>query len=143
MISSELILRFFLYGCLGVLVEILFTSISHLIFHRDWSLKGHSYLWMFPIYGLIVIFENIAPVIAHWPWLIRFVVYALGITAVECLTGFVLEKIVGRCPWDYSGKKFAINAYIRWDYIPLWGIFGMVLEPICRFLVKVSPLLLS
>ncbi|MEJ2753236.1 MAG: hypothetical protein P8169_11265, partial [Chloroflexota bacterium] len=66
---------------------------------------------------------------------------ALGFTAVELLTGWLIARLVGRCPWDYvaAGKRFAINPYIRWDYFIVWAAIGLAIEPLHDFLVRLTP----
>ena len=47
------IARFLIYGFVGWCVELLFTSVSDLaIGAGDVRLRGYSYLWMHPIWGL-------------------------------------------------------------------------------------------
>ena len=43
--------RFLAWGLLGWALEVGFTSISDTVWMRDRRMKGHSYLWMLPIYG--------------------------------------------------------------------------------------------
>ena len=50
----ERAISFALYAGLGITTEVFFTAISDLIASGsfdDLSLKGQSYIWMFPIYG--------------------------------------------------------------------------------------------
>jgi len=133
-------IRFILYGLGGMCGEVIFTAITESIPHRDWRLVGKSYLWMFPIYGLLAIFyEPVHDSIRHIPWLVRAIIWSLGFTTVELLAGWIISRIAGRCPWDYSQKRFAINAYIRWDYFIVWAVVGLALEPVHDFLVELTP----
>lgn len=137
-------IRFVLYGLGGMCGELIFTAITESIPNKDWRLVGKSYLWMFPIYGLIAVFyEPIHDAIRDIPWLIRALVWSLGFTTIELVTGWVISRIAGRCPWDYSKKRFAINAYIRWDYFPVWAVIGLALEPVHDFLVELTPAIQS
>jgi hypothetical protein len=97
---------------------------------------------MFPIYGSIAIFyEPVHDLIRGIPWGGRAVIWALGFTAVELVSGWLIARLSGRCPWDYvvAGKRFAINPYIRWDFFPVWAVVGLVLEPVHDFLVRLTP----
>jgi uncharacterized membrane protein len=139
-----MLIRFVLYGLGGWCGEIVFTALTESLPRRDWRLAGHSYLWMFPIYGLIApLYEPLHDLIRHAPWLGRAAVYALGLTAVEYATGWAIERVSGRCPWDYvaAGSRFAINAYVRWDYFAVWAVVGLALEPVHDFLVRLTPAL--
>lgn len=135
-------LRFVLYGLGGWCGEIVFTSLTESLPRRDWRLTGTTYLWMFPIYGLLApLYEPAHNLIRGVPWPGRAIVWALGFTLIELITGWLIARLTGRCPWDYSDKRWAINAYIRWDYFPVWALVGLALEPIHDFLVRLTPAL--
>ena len=51
-----MLIRFVLYGLGGWCGEVIFTALTESFPKRDWRLVGTTYLWMFPIYGLLVIF---------------------------------------------------------------------------------------
>ena len=40
------------WGMFGLSLEIFFTAIVDLFSKKDFNLKGHTSLWMFPIYSL-------------------------------------------------------------------------------------------
>ena len=135
-----MLIRFVLYGLGGWCGEIIFTALTDSLPQRDWRLAGTSYLWMFPIYGMLaILYEPAHDLIRDVPLLGRAVVWSVGFTAVEWLSGWVIARFTGRCPWDYSKKRFAINAYIRWDFFPVWAIIGLALEPVHDFLVRLTP----
>lgn len=139
-------LRFILYGLGGWCGEILFTALTESLPRRDWRLTGTTYLWMFPIYGLLaLLYEPVHDIIRPVHWLGRLVVWAVGFTAVEWFTGWFIARLTGGCPWDYqaAGKRFAINPYIRWDFFPVWAAIGLALEPVHDFLVQLTPLILA
>jgi uncharacterized membrane protein len=124
---------FLLFGMLGVTVEVCYTAIVDLMDiwgteSMNLSLKGVSYIWMLPIYGMASILFPIGHgLIEGWPRLLRYFTYALVILIVEFITGFALEKATGRCPWEYQ-TGWHIAGYIRLDYLPLWMMFGATLE---------------
>ena len=134
--------RFVIYGLGGWCAEVVFTALTQSLPKRDWRLLGYSYLWMFPIYGLMApLYEPLHDAIRDAPLAVRAVIWSLGFTAVEYATGWAIERFTGRCPWDYvaAGSRFAINPYIRWDYFVLWALAGLGLEPVHDFLVRVTP----
>lgn len=135
-----MLIRFVLYGLGGWCGEVIFTALTDSLPKRDWRLVGTTYLWMFPIYGsLVVFYEPVHNLIRDYPVLIRALIWSLGFTTVELISGWLIEKITGSCPWDYTGKRFAINPYIRWDFFLVWALIGLALEPVHDFLVELTP----
>jgi uncharacterized membrane protein len=133
-------IRFILYGLGGWCGEVVFTALTDSVPRRDWRLVGTTYLWMFPIYGLLVfLYEPVHDLIRDYPIIVRAIIWSIGFTTVELITGWLIERISGRCPWDYSDKRFGINAYIRWDFFPVWAIIGLALEAVHDFLVRLTP----
>ncbi len=135
-------IRFVLYGLGGWCGEVLFTAVTESAPQHDWRLVGTTYLWMFPIYGLLaILYEPVHDLIRDVPWWGRALIWSLGFTAVELTTGWLIKKGNGRCPWDYvaAGKRFAINPYIRWDFFIVWAVIGLALEPVHDFLVRLTP----
>ncbi|WP_299920291.1 hypothetical protein, partial [Syntrophomonas sp.] len=93
-----------LYGTLGWTTEILFTGMGSLL-SASWRLGAHTYLWMFPIYGLAVFLEPFHDRIRSAPWLVRGFIWASLIIGIEYLCGWFLKLSLGFCPWDYSGAS--------------------------------------
>lgn len=94
-------------------------------------MRGHSYLWMFPIYGLgAYLFEPVHESIRHRPLWQRAVAYSVGIMGVEYLVGMTLRGVVGVVPWDYSGGSRWVlpGGATRLDYAPVWALAGLALE---------------
>ena len=141
-------MRFVLYGLLGWCAEIVWTAaydalagdrpavgsdgrVTRVPLDRAERLRlvGHTYLWMFPIYGLAaLLFEPAHDAVRALPWVVRGAIYTVGIFAVEYVAGWALRRATGRCPWDYSYARFSVHGYIRLDYTPVWFVFGMILE---------------
>ncbi|MCY1065918.1 hypothetical protein OV090_14145 [Nannocystis sp. RBIL2] len=141
-----MLLRFFIYGVIGWAAEIVWTAAYELVTgtRKDpldprvrvrmtpperWKLAGHTYLWMFPLYGMGgLAFEPCHEWIRHWPWPIRGALWAAGIFAVEYAFGRLLRAVSGRCPWDYSYARWHVHGLVRLDYAPVWFAFGLFLE---------------
>lgn len=136
-------IRFIIYGLLGWCIEIVWTALSSTIngTQQGWRLRGETYLWMFPIYGLIApLYEPAHTALAAWPWLLRGIVYALGFLLIEYVTGWLLRKLTGACPWDYTNRsRWHLHGLIRLDYAPLWALLGLALEPLHDVLVRLTP----
>ena len=139
-----MLIRFFLYGLLGWTVEILFTAISSKLRGRaeGWRLRGWTYLYMFPIYGLCApLFEPAHDRLRHLPWPLRGLIWTAGIFAVEYAAGWGLRRATGRCPWDYAlaGARWHVHGLIHLGYAPLWLGFGLALEFLHDRFVVLTP----
>lgn len=133
---KERVFSFVLYAGLGITTEVFFTAFVDLMDRgdlSDLSLKGFSYIWMFPIYGLTSILFPIGfNMLKGLNRILRYLIYGVVILLVELITGFMLEQFTGRCPWEYqTGWHF--GGYIRFDYLPLWMLFGAMIEEFHRF----------
>jgi uncharacterized membrane protein len=134
------LLIFVAFGCVGITTEIFFTAIMS-IFEAinagesiNWRLMGFSYIWMFPIYGLVAFLAPILlKAIAKYPLLLRLFISALVIFTVEFITGFILDKVTGRCPWEYQ-HGYHVMGYIQLEYLPAWMGFSFMIEKIYNFL---------
>ena len=117
------------WGIFGLIVEIFFTAIVDLFSQRDFNLKGHTSLWMFPIYslGLTYGFDVIQQIIPND--FIRYLSYPLWIWLIEILVGYPASKIGIRI-WDYrylSNNKHW-KGIISFIHFPIWIIFGILVE---------------
>lgn len=123
-----MVARFLIYGALGWVIEIVWTGLGSII-RRDPRLTARTYLWMFPIYGGgALLFERMYALIAGEPWLVRGLVWVSAIYVIEYVSGAVIRRLIGRCPWDYSGARLAVNGLIRLDYAPAWFVLGLLFE---------------
>lgn len=138
------IIAFCFFSCIGITCEIFFTSFYDNINsvtdggNWDWSLKGHSYVWMFFIYGpasflIPIVMDKMNKI----PLLARLMVYSIGILAVEFVSGFLLDKLTGACPWEYK-TGLHIMGYIRLDYVPAWMGFAFLLEKLVLFFREIK-----
>lgn len=152
----ELLFRFFMYACLGLTTEIVFsvvgldfalgTKVSRRIPRK--YLEGFVSLYMIPIHGIgiLFIFEPLYFAIAGWHWMLRFLVWAASFVFAEAAFGFIMDKTLGFYPWDYyADSKYKIfkRGYSLWTFFPLWGLYGLTLEIFVRLFVGISPMLNS
>lgn len=139
-----MLIRFCIYGLLGWCWEIVWTAVTEKAWgrQRDWRLVGHTYLWMFPIYGLLApVGEPIHNALRSHFWVLRGLVYLIGIWMVEYFAGWTLRKLTGKCPWDYSNFPGSIQGIITLEYAPVWFIFGLGFERVHDTLVRITPTL--
>jgi uncharacterized membrane protein len=135
--------RFVLYGLLGWCGEIVWTAARETLTGAasGWRLRGTTYLWMFPIYGLLApLYEPVSHMIRGWPWLARGALYMTGFFTIEYASGWLLRRLTGGCPWDYSShSKWHVHGLVRLDYAPVWFLVGLALEPVKEFLQRLTP----
>lgn len=126
--------KFVFYGVIGWIAEIIFTGLGSLL-SGSVQLSAHTYLWMFPIYGLAVFLEPIHARLRSVPWMARGIVWACLIFFIEYVSGWLLKTSVGVCPWDYSTySRFALDGFIRLDYFPVWFAAGLIFEKVSTFI---------
>src|SRR4051812_17209593 len=95
--AKQKLFLFCAMGCLGMTCEIFFTALTG-VYNGTMGLqlKGFSYIWMFPIYGIAgIAFPVLLKYIGKWNVLLRMCVYALGIWVIEFITGWLLEVFTG------------------------------------------------
>lgn len=124
-----------LYGMLGWCLEVVWTGLGSLL-AGDARLASHTYLWMFPIYGLAVLFEPVHDRLRSSPWPLRGLVWMLLFFAVEYATGWLIRQAVGVSPWQYYGR-WQVDGLIRLDYGPVWFVAGLLFERVHDFLDRV------
>lgn len=129
--------RFLIYGLAGWCMEVIWTGLGSFL-SGDIFLNARTYIWMFPIYGMAILFEPIHNRIRDWPVIIRGGVYTLLIFIIEYLAGWILQRFIGECPWNYGGSFFSIDGLIRLDYAPAWFLAGLFFEKIHDLLINIE-----
>ncbi|PRR78527.1 hypothetical protein CLLI_16110 [Clostridium liquoris] len=127
-------MRFIIYGLMGWCTEIFFTG-AYSLMRGDITLRGFTYIWMFPIYGLLILLEPIHNRIRNWSMILRGGVYAVLILIGEYTTGSILKFILGICPWNYENSPFVISGIAKLDYAPFWFIAGLLFEKLHDVLI--------
>jgi hypothetical protein len=118
------------YGAAGSLMESVFTSAG--LSRNAGALRpsGPATRWMALIYALALpLFEPVHDRLRRHPAWFRGALYALGILAVEGVTGWAFRRATGCCPWDYSGRtRWHVAGLVRLDYAPFWALAGLGVE---------------
>lgn len=119
---------FLFCGLLGWTTEIIFTAL-HALQKRDYSLRGFTSLWMFPIYGFSACLYPVASFLKKHrvKAFTRGMFYTLCIFTIEFVSGSMLDKHK-RCPWNYYRSPYHVRGIIRLDYAPCWFGFSLFLE---------------
>lgn len=139
--AGQWVLLFFFYCFCGWVWESCYVSIRQ----RRWVNRGFLQGPLLPIYGsgaIIILFATL-PAADSLPliWLLGM----LAATALEYVTGDVMERIFKVRYWDYSGQKFNLNGHICLTSSIAWGFFSILLvrfvhPPIGRLLARVPAL---
>ena len=152
-----------LYVILGIVCEVLFTATTNLInpkFLKSWNVfgreffaesphwrlsgrdpraVGYSFLWMIPIYALLIFIEPWSQILSEVPFFLRGSFYVLIVWIAEYSGGFLIKAITGRCPWDYSHARWNFHGFIRWDFFPFWFVFMLLAEWFSRKFILLTP----
>ncbi len=138
-----MLLRFIIYGGLGWCSEIVWTAVRKRItgVAQDWLLMGETSLWAFPLYGMVAfLFEPLHNALRSQFFLIRAAVYLICFWVIEYIGGWLLWKMTGKKPWDYTQSPGgSMNGLIRWNFALVWPLVGLALEPVSDFLVHLTP----
>lgn len=70
----------------------------------------------------------------------------IGLSLIELLGGFLIEKLFHVIFWDYSNLQFNIGHYIALEMAFIWGISSLLvvffLRPICdKFITKIPKII--
>lgn len=113
---------FTIYAFFGWCLEVVYQAVEHGKFINRGFLNG-PYC---PIYGFgaIIVIGALEPLKSD-P-VILFVGSVILTSALELITGFLLEKIFHLQWWDYSDEKFNIGGYICLKFSLLWGVACLI-----------------
>lgn len=114
---SDMLLYFLLYAVVGYMLEVIFATLVLGKFVNRGFLNGP---WC-PIYGfgVLVVALTLKPISNDL--LLLFIGSVFVTSAIEFVTGFVLEKVFNQKWWDYSDAPFNIGGYICLKFSLLWG----------------------
>lgn len=134
---------FIIYAFLGWCSEVAFAAVNKGKFVNRGFLNGP----VCPIYGVGMLIV----VLCLWNLrdrpLLLFLGSALLTTALEFITGFVLERFFHDKWWDYSDMPFNIKGYVCLKFTILWGLAAsFIIGAIHRFiymLIEKTPFVLG
>lgn len=113
-----LILYFFVYGFLGWCTEVAFAACKERKFVNRGFLNGP----ICPIYGIGVgiVVRFLTPYKDNF--ILLYVTSVVLVTALEWVTGFILEKVFHNKWWDYSKMPLNLNGYVCLLFSLIWGV---------------------
>lgn len=119
------ILNFFIYGFLGWCTEVAFAAFKEHHFVNRGFLNGP----ICPIYGFGVSTVILFLTPFQDNLLLLYLISTIVVTALEWVTGFLLEKLFHSRWWDYSNMPLNLNGYVCLLFSLIWGVA-------CVFIVK-------
>ena len=119
---------FFLYGCIGWGVEVVYAAIKeHKLVNRGFLCGPICPIYGFGMVGLVYSVSLIPmPDSGSMSAAAIFFIGMILTTAIELVGGWALFKIYHIRWWDYSNMKFNLGGYICPQFSLLWGL-GSVL----------------
>ena len=119
-------LSFLVYGFLGWCTEVAYAAVKQGKFVNRGFLNGP----ICPVYGIGVgvVVQFLTPVENNL--VLLYISSTILVTAIEGITGFLLEKIFHNKWWDYSDQPLNIGGYVCVLFSLIWGVF-------CVLIVKV------
>ncbi|MCI8281317.1 MAG: hypothetical protein HFI76_06395 [Lachnospiraceae bacterium] len=114
----EVIWIFLIYAFFGWCTEVAYAALETGNFVNRGFLNGP----VCPIYGcgVLLVVALLTPLKGNL--LILFFGSLILTTAIELITGFLLEKIFHNQWWDYSNERFNLRGYICLKFSILWGL---------------------
>lgn len=130
---------FFLYAFLGWCSEVSYAALKDGTFVNRGFLNGP----VCPIYGfgVVIVVACLMPLKDNT--LVLFAGSVLLTSALEWITGFVLEKLFHTRWWDYSTQPFNLGGYVCLRFSILWGLACLmvvdIIHPSIMALVSLIP----
>ena len=111
-------LYFFVYGFLGWCTEVAFAAWNEHRFVNRGFLNGP----ICPVYGIGVtlVVHFLSPYRSNL--IILYITSTILVTALEWLTGFILERVFHNKWWDYSNMPLNLNGYVCLLFSLIWGV---------------------
>ena len=130
---------FFIYAFLGWCTEVSYAALRTGKFVNRGFLNGP----VCPIYGcgVVVVLAGLEPLKGNF--VLLFLGSVVLTSALELVTGFVLEKLFRQRWWDYSDKPFNLGGYICLEFSIMWGFACLfvvdILHPSIEFFIRLIP----
>uniref|UniRef100_A0A3P9HJY8 Transmembrane protein 229B n=1 Tax=Oryzias latipes TaxID=8090 RepID=A0A3P9HJY8_ORYLA len=122
------LVRLYVYALHGCLCEVAFTAVVDWSSTQDRRLTGHSSLWALPMYATaIYLMEVLRGRLLGHALPVRLMVYTSFIYMWEFSWGAGL-RLLGACPWDYSGYRFNLIGLVTLEYALPWAVAAFIAE---------------
>lgn len=124
---------FYLYCFFGWIFESTYVSLKK----KEFVNRGFLRLPMLPLYGSGAVMMLWVSLPVHDNLLLVYISGFIAATALEYVTGAVMERLFKVRYWDYSNQPFQLNGYICLSSSIAWGFLTIFMtdvihEPIAR-----------
>lgn len=117
------IFLFYLYSFIGWIYESLYVSIKE----KHWVNRGFLLGPFLPLYGCGAVMMLFVSIPFHRSLILTFIAGCIGATALEYVTGVLMESLFKVRYWDYSNRKFNFRGHICLAATMAWGVFTVLL----------------
>ncbi|XP_060925782.1 transmembrane protein 229A [Limanda limanda] len=135
------LVRFLFFGMQGLLDEVIFTAIFHLVEKSDRSLSGHTSPWSFLMYGSCsFVVEKLYLHLRFrrgWRTWQRLPIYVCFIYTWEFCWGLFLRQF-NACSWDYSHYPYNVMGLITLLYLPGWVGLSLYQDVLSNVLMRIK-----
>ena len=114
---------FFIYSCLGWIIETIYAFIIHGQFIK----RGFLFGPLCPIYGFGAVILLLATKKMYGKPFQKFLIATVLFTLFEYVVSFLLEAAFGLRWWDYSNDFLNIHGRVSLMYTIFWGLIGLIL----------------
>ena len=119
----KLIIYFFIYSCLGWILEIIYAFLLKGKFVNRGFLTGP----LCPIYGFGAVILILLLGKSKGKPGKEFLLASIAFTIFEYMVSYILEAIFGLRWWDYSGDFLNLQGRVSLAYSFIWGAMGIIL----------------
>ncbi len=135
---------FYLYCFFGWIFESAYVSFKE----RRPVNRGFLRLPLLPLYGFGAVMMLWVSLPVKDNFLLVYFSGVIAATALEYITGYVMERLFRVRYWDYSNKRFQIHGYICLTSSLAWGGLTILMtevihQPVSRAVLDADPLVLK
>lgn len=131
---------FYIYCFLGWIFESVYVSLKQ----RRLVNRGFLRLPMLPLYGTGAVMMLWVSLPVKDSLVLVYLSGVVAATALEYVTGYMMERLFKMKYWDYSNQRFQINGYICLTSSIAWGFLTIFLtevihRPVADFVLNMNP----
>jgi len=121
-VVAQYIFLFFIYSCIGWLIEILSRILEERkIINRGFLIGPYCPIWGFGVVLMTIFLQDFV----NDP--IAFILLAMIVAGIlEYITSYIMEKLFKAKWWDYSKYPFNLNGRITLQHLLFFGVAGYI-----------------